>query len=155
MRLASRLRASRIAGAAGVLGASLILAPPPAVADRDDWDDRGRWHRRDRDFGWHDDHPDYGGHRGKHYRKHHDRHHVHGDWCEPRRSRGYYAYRPAPVWYVPPRPYRGRYYCDPCAHWYYDEHAFHRHVHHHHHVPAAVVPLVILATVFGAVFSGY
>jgi hypothetical protein len=28
-------------------------------------------------------------------------------------------------------------------------------VHHHHGVPLAVLPLVILATVFGAVFAGH
>jgi hypothetical protein len=55
----------------------------------------------------------------------------------------------------PPRAHRARYRCEPCSHWYYDEPAFHRHVHYHHRVPREVLGIVIAATVFGAVFGGY
>jgi len=137
MRLVSRLRSSQLAGAAGLFGAALLLAPPPADADRDDWDDRG--------------------HHGHYERgpRHHRHHHEHGEWCAPRRAPRY-AYYDGPVWYgPPPRAHHARYYCEPCSHWYDDEESFHYHVYHHHHVPPGVLPLVIMATVFGAVFGGY
>jgi hypothetical protein len=139
MRLASRLRHSQMASIAGLLGASLILGPPPASADRDDWDD---------DWDSHSHH----GHRHGHHR---DRHHYDGDWCPPRNARPYVRYYEDDGYYYAPRPRHARYYCEPCHHWYGNEASFHYHVHHHHHVPAGVIPLVIMATVFGAVFGGY
>lgn len=140
MRLASRLRHSRLATVAGIAGAALLLAPPPAAADRDDWEDDG-YSRSHRDHGHH--------HRG-HRRGHH---HRHGDWCPPKHARphAYGYYDDAPRRHA----HRARYECGPCGHSYHDERAFHRHVHHHHHVPLAVLPIVIAATVFGAVFTGY
>ncbi len=134
----SSLRRSRLASAAAVLGAALLLAPPPAVADDDDWEDRGRGHRR------HYKHKQH---------KHHD-HHEHGDWCAPRRyARPYVAYDTHQHHYAPPR--RPRYYCDPCDHWYGTEASFHYHVHSHHRIARALVPAVIAATVFGAIYAGY
>lgn len=129
----SSLRRSRLASAA-VLGAALLLAPPPAVAD-DDWEeDRGRRHHR------------------HHKHKHRD-HHEHGDWCAPRRHARPYVVYEDHHHYAPPR--RPRYYCDPCDHWYGTEASFHYHVHTHHRVARALIPAVIAATVFGAIYAGY
>lgn len=142
MRTASRLRHSQMASLAGLLGTALLLAPPPASADRDDWEDRGRSrsHR-------HHDHDDHHRHKGK-------GHHRHGDWCPPQHFGRPYARNYGPRYYA--RPVRhARFHCEPCGGWYDDRESFHYHVHHHHHVPRGVLPLVIVATVFGAVFGGY
>jgi hypothetical protein len=48
-----------------------------------------------------------------------------------------------------------RYYCEPCNHWYGTEVSFHYHVRHHHGIAAALLPAVIVGTVFGAIFAGY
>ena len=142
MRVASRLRNSHLASMAGLFGAALLVAAPPAAADRDDWDDRDHYDRPHR-------------HHDRGHRHHPRRHHQHGDWCPPQHARPYaYNYGYGPTWYGP-RVHRSRYYCEPCSHWYDDDASFRYHVHHHHHVPAAVIPLVIMATVFGAVFGGY
>lgn len=146
MLRASRFRRSRLLSAIALASSALFLAPPPALAD-DDWDDDDRYERP-----WRHHHG-----RGRGHQKHHD----HGEWCAPRYDRRG-SYQPR---YYEPRPHRyyeyrrpvrqARYHCEPCDHWYRDEPAFRRHVHHHHGVPLAVLPLVILATVFGAVFAGH
>lgn len=133
---------ARLAAAAAVVGAALMLAPPPAAADRD-WDD--------------DDRPDYyehSDHHHKHKHARHHRHHEHGDWCAPRRyARPHVVYAYEPRRYAPPP--RVRYYCDPCDRWYGSEASFHSHVHNHHRVARALLPAVIAATVFGAIYAGY
>jgi hypothetical protein len=118
-----------------------LLAPPPAFAGRD-WDDDDDRHSRRHHHRHHHDGDHH--HRGRH-------HHRHGDWCPPHHARPY-AYG-----WGPRRHHvrHARYHCEPCSRWYDDEPSFHYHVHHHHHVPSGVIPLVIMATVFGAVFSGY
>jgi hypothetical protein len=151
---ASGSRRSHLFGsAAAVLGAALMLAPPPAAADRD-WDDDGRRGHHSRSHR-HDKHD---------WRHHSGDHHRHGDWCPPRYARPYapryvvrppvYAYGYGPGWYAPPLR-RSRYYCEPCDHWYTTRVTFHRHVHHHHGIAEALLPAVIVATVFGAIFAGY
>ena len=143
MRTASRLRHSQMASLAGLLGTALLIAPPPASADRDDWEDRGR--SRSHRHHDHDDHHRHGGN---------GRHHRHGDWCPPQHFGRPYAHHYGPRHHA--RPVRhARYHCEPCGGWYDDRESFHYHVHHHHHVPRGVLPLVIVATVFGAVFGGY
>lgn len=134
-----KLNRSRLASAAAILGAALMMAPPPAVADRDDWEDGDRHRHRQ--------------HKQHNKHKHHHGHHEHGEWCAPRRyARPYVAYE-SHHHYAPPR--RARYYCDPCDHWYGTESSFHYHVHHHHRVSRALLPAVIAATVFGAIYAGY
>lgn len=138
----SKLSRSRLASAAAVLGAALMMAPPPATADRDDWEDGDHHGYYER----------YDGHRHKHSKRR--KHHEHGEWCAPRRyARPPVVYAYEPYHYAPPRP--RRYYCDPCDHWYGTEASFHYHVHHHHHVARALLPAVIAATVFGAIYAGY
>jgi hypothetical protein len=135
---------------AALLGAALMIAPPPVLADRD-WDDddrRGRYYRSCRD----DDH--------HHRHKHHERHHKHGDWCAPKRYARPYVYYPPPrpyAYYGAPRHHQGghRYYCEPCDHWYGTEVSFHYHLRHHHGIAAALLPAVIIGTVFGAIFAGH
>lgn len=156
MRAMSRLHRSRLASATALVGAALLLAPPPAVADDDDWEeDRGRgWYGRSHRHGRG---PYYGGHV-----------HQHGDWCPPRRHKrrhvhhhhyvpyGYAPYGYAPyAYYAPPPPRRShRYYCEPCDHWYGTEVSFHTHIHADHGVSRALIPAVVVATVFGAIFAG-
>jgi len=143
--------------ALSLVGASLLLAPPPAAADRD-WDDddgRGYYSRSHR----HDNH-----HKHRKHWNDHGRSHRHGDWCPPQHFRPYVYRRPAyyygrdygPRYYYNAPPVRRvRYYCDPCDHWYGSEASFHYHVHHSHGIARALIPAVIAATVFGYIFAGY
>lgn len=139
MRFASRVRHSQLASAAGLLGAALLLAPPPAAAGRGDWDDDDRHERRH--------------YQRRHYQRDHEHHDHGGGWCPPRYARPL-ADHHGSYWRAP-RVQRARYHCEPCGNWYGDEASFHYHVHHHHHVPIGLLPLVVMATVFGAVFGGY
>ena len=142
---ASASCSSRFSSATCLLGAALLLAPPPASAGHGEWDDDDRPH----------------GHSGH-------RDHEHGDWCPPRRGYAHrhheYRYESepgwGPGWYAPrayvPRPYaHARYRCEPCGDWYDDEVAFQRHIYRYHHVAEAVIPLVIGAAAFGWIFYGY
>ena len=133
---------SRLSSTACLLSTALLLAPPPASAGHDDWDDDG-----DRPYG--------------HY-GHGDRHHEHGDWCPPRRGYAHrhhvqhYGWEPgwSPGWYAPRPVAHARYRCEPCGEWYDDEAAFQRHIHRYHHIAQAVLPLVIGAAAFGWIFYG-
>jgi hypothetical protein len=137
---ASALR-SRLSSATCLLGAALLLAPPPVSAGHDDWDG--------------DDRP------RRHYRRHghRDRHHEHGDWCPPRRghAHGHHARGDGwePGWYARYPVAHARYRCEPCGHWYDDEVAFHYHIHRYHHIAQAVIPLVLGAAAFGWIFYGH
>jgi hypothetical protein len=122
---------------------------PRLADDDDDRRGRGRYYRSHRD-----DHDHHG--------KRHHRHHRHGDWCPPQHYRPrvarrpvYYEYDPPPAYYYGQPPRHSRYYCEPCDHWYGTEVSFHYHVRHHHGIAAALLPAVIVGTVFGAIFAGY